>query len=386
VNLQNNDAGILSITTPNGTLCSGTFTPVVVLKNYGGNTLTSCTINYYVDANTPSTFNWTGSLASTATTNVTLGSLTTTGGAHTFTARTSSPNSNTDAQTSNDQTTSNFTVSLAGSNLPYSYGFEPTTWPPTGWTMYNPDGSNTWARTTQAFKTGAASAKMDNFTYSTGVGQSDDMILLPLNLTTMSNPAMTFQVAYTYYSQTNPNQNFTDTLRVYISTNCGQTWTQIYAKGGATLATATPVPNTNNEFGPTSTQWRMETVSLNAYSSASNAMIKFRNRSQYGDQMYIDDINITGSVGTADPDLDNAISLFPNPSNGMVYVNLSLPDAENIAIRIYDVVGETVAELKQQDVSSANFTFDLGSRSNGIYFVEIKANGKSITRKLVLNN
>src|ERR1051325_3769445 len=92
--LTNDDAAIITITTPNGNLCNTTFTPVVVLKNWGANSLTSCTISYQVDANTPTTFNWTGNLASLATTNVTLSSMTTTTGAHTFTAFTSLPNGN----------------------------------------------------------------------------------------------------------------------------------------------------------------------------------------------------------------------------------------------------------------------------------------------------
>ena len=43
------DAGIASITNPNGTVCSSTFSPVVVIHNYGSTTLTSLTINYHVD-------------------------------------------------------------------------------------------------------------------------------------------------------------------------------------------------------------------------------------------------------------------------------------------------------------------------------------------------
>ena len=385
VNLSNNDAGVLSITTPNGTICTATFTPVVVLKNYGANALTSCLIKYKIDNNALTTYSWSGNLASNATTSVTLNSMTTTNGAHTFTALTSNPNANTDSQPSNDQTTSNFTASITGTALPYSYGFEPTTWPPAGWTTSNPDGGITWVRTTAAAKTGAASAYMDNFTYQTGVGQKDDMILLPLNLTTQTNPVLTFQVAYTYYQQTNPAQNFTDSLRVLISNNCGQTWTSMYYKGGVNLSTATPVPNTNNAFVPTASQWRMETISLAPYASYTNAMIMFRSLSQYGDELYIDDINIQASTGINSLDLNSEISLFPNPSNGMVYVNTSLPSAENIEIRIFDMLGRTMGYLKQNDVTSNTFSFDLSDKMNGVYFVEIKANGESITKKLVLN-
>ncbi len=114
------DAGISSISVPNGTVCSTTFTPVVTLNNYGSTTLTSVQIQYFVDANAPATFNWSGTLASNASTNVTLNSVTTTAGNHSFTARTvqSSLNgSNSDQDTGNDQATGNFTVSSGGSGI-----------------------------------------------------------------------------------------------------------------------------------------------------------------------------------------------------------------------------------------------------------------------------
>ncbi len=113
----NFDAAISAISNPSGSLCQTTFTPVVTLNNYGATTLTSVQIQYYVDAQTPTNYNWTGSLASNSSTTVTLNSVTTSAGAHTFTARTSSGTlngSNTDQVTSNDQTSTSFSVATGG--------------------------------------------------------------------------------------------------------------------------------------------------------------------------------------------------------------------------------------------------------------------------------
>lgn len=114
----NLDAAVSAITTPSGSLCQTSFTPVVTLNNYGSTPLTSVQIQYYVDAQTPSTYNWSGSLASNSSTTVTLNTVTTTAGAHTFTARTVSGTlngSNNDEVPSNDQATSSFSVN-SGSN------------------------------------------------------------------------------------------------------------------------------------------------------------------------------------------------------------------------------------------------------------------------------
>ncbi len=114
------DAAVSAIAAPNGSICLTTFTPSVTLTNYGATTLTSVQIAYNVDATGPSTYNWTGSLAQNASTSVTLDPVTTTTGAHTFTATTVSGTlntNNTDQETNNDESTSSFTIGASGAAI-----------------------------------------------------------------------------------------------------------------------------------------------------------------------------------------------------------------------------------------------------------------------------
>lgn len=133
---NNYDAGVSQINTPNGALCSTTFTPSVVLNNYGSTTLTSAQIQYFVDAQAATTFNWSGNLVSNASTTVTLNPVTTTAGVpHTFTARTVAATlngSNADQDASNNQSTSNFTIGSGGTGITLTLELdcwgEETTW------------------------------------------------------------------------------------------------------------------------------------------------------------------------------------------------------------------------------------------------------------------
>ena len=102
------DAGISAINAPQGNICATSVTPSVQLNNYGGNTLSSVTINYQLDGGTVNTYNWTGSLAATSSTTVSLPTLSLSGGSHTFNAYTSSPNGNADSNTTNDDASSAF--------------------------------------------------------------------------------------------------------------------------------------------------------------------------------------------------------------------------------------------------------------------------------------
>jgi hypothetical protein len=375
------DAGILSITTPNGNVCATTFTPVVTLQNFGANTLTSVTITYQVDANPSSNFNWTGSLISGGQTSVTLPSVTTTSGAHTFTACTSAPNSGTDGNTGNDCVTSNFNATTGGIPLPYSEGFESTTFVPAGWTLYNPDNSITWDRTTAAAKTGVASAMVDNYNYQGGNGQRDEMTLMPLDLSSVLTPQLSFQVAYTFW--TVPYQ-YSDTLQVLISTDCGTTWTSVYQKWGTQLQTGPPLSSNSVGWVPNASEWRMETVSLSSFQSASSAIIKFRNVTDYEDNLYVDDINIQNFNGVEETAFANSISLFPNPTDGLLDIQFALGSKEDISIRIVDVLGQSVAGTNETSFGG-NYRFDISGLESGIYFAEIRAGNRTVTKKVVLS-
>lgn len=110
------DAAIVDIINPISSLCTNNFTPEVVLRNYGANTLTSVTINYEWNG-TPQVYNWTGNLTSGQTELITLPGQTAPDGSYTFTASTSQPNGVADENPSNDETTFNFMVSGNGQTV-----------------------------------------------------------------------------------------------------------------------------------------------------------------------------------------------------------------------------------------------------------------------------
>jgi hypothetical protein len=379
-----NDAGITAIATPNGTICSSPFIPVVTLKNWGSNALTSCTIKWKVDNNALSTYSWSGNLAAGATTSVTLTSTTATAGSHTFTCYTTLPNNAADGQASNDQLTSNFTVVGAAINLPFSEGFESSTFPTNGCTLNNPDASTTWARTTAAAKTGVASMYMDDYNYN-GTGQLDYFILPNLNLASASNPTMTFQVAYQLYTNPTSNPNYSDSLRVEISTDCGTTWTSLYFKYGTNLTTTTPTYSTTL-FVPTQNQWRLETIALTSYASATNAMIRFKHSCDFENQMYVDDINIQTATGVEMTDLANNVNLFPNPSNtGNFTLSVALQSQKDIQIVVTDALGQVIEKMDEGNTVGGQYPLDLSMQSNGVYFVTITAGDERSVQRIVIN-
>lgn len=126
------NAGINSISSPSGNYCTGSITPVFVLRNFGNNNLTSVTINYNIDGGANSTMAWTGNLAPGTNETITLPAMTVADGSHVFNAFTSMPNGTADTGTSNDASSSTFITTANGQMIDISvttdcWGDE-TTW------------------------------------------------------------------------------------------------------------------------------------------------------------------------------------------------------------------------------------------------------------------
>lgn len=362
------DAGITSINSPSGTQCNGTLNPNVVLENFGSNALTNVDIHYILDGGSPVIFNWVGNLSTSATTSVSLPSLTATPGAHSLTIYTTAPNGQTDGDYSNDTSVVAFTVAGAGSALalPYTEGFE-TAFPSTGMTINNPDASTTWERTSTAAKSGTWSVMMDNFDYDAS-GEVDEIVLPALDLTSGSSgnttPYLSFQMAYQLYTDPNAPITYSDTLAVLVSVDCGLTFTQVYKKFSIPLTTIIPVFSLN-EFIPSSANWRKDSINLNAFRNSNDVIIKFLHTTDYENNLYLDDINISQrtATGISTVSLD-ASSVYPNPASAILNIRLS----ESARIEIFNVNGQLVYD-SVTPVSGNNIQIDVAHFTDGVYTI-----------------
>ena len=178
---------------------------------------------------------------------------------------------------------------LGVGTLPLSEGFTATGFPYAGWTKLNSNNSaNTWVRSaTVGAPTGGNSMIFDNYNYADT--DDDEFRVIPVNLTGFSASQMTFDVAYAPY-----NATYFDGLQVLVSTDCGATFTSVYSKSNTTLATA---PATTASFVPSgAAQWRNETVNLTPYVGNGSVIVAFRNLAGNGNNLYVDNINITGTT------------------------------------------------------------------------------------------
>jgi hypothetical protein len=91
---------------------------------------------------------------------------------------------------------------------------------------------------------------------------------------------------------------------------------------------------------------------------------------------------VCSPLGLADIDNVNKFNLYPNPTTGKITVD-PLDLGNNLTIRIYDVVGNIVKELKLDN--NVKTEIDLSAQGNGIYFIEIGNEVGKVTQKFTIN-
>ena len=370
-----NDAKAVSAFVPNLS-CTNTIAPDVTIKNNGNNGITNFTITPYIDGIIKPIFSWSGNLAVGASTTMAIGSISVSGGSHTFSYNISAV-SGTDNNLVNNSATTKFVTISNYQTTPIVEGFT-STFPPLKWSTFNATSGPSWVKSTSCggFGLSSESTKMDFYTYAAGT--INELILPPINLAGVITPTLTFDLAYATYA------NEADKLEVFVSDDCGDNWTNVYDKSGTNLNTAPP---TTSPFVPSAAQWRNESVNLFGYSNPS-ILLKFVATSAYGNNLYIDNVNLSqlNPVGVFSTPLSNTnIEVFPNPTSGDVNLTVNSINNSNYRINLINSLGQVIFEK--------NFNFSIGTNNiqietkqypEGIYNVVLESNNIKTTKKITI--
>lgn len=247
-------------------------------------------------------------------------------------------------------------------------GFE-TQFPPVDWRT-QATGPLAWTQNTNVGGFGASSnsAACDNYNVDAG-GSSADLQAF-VNLDSIQGALLSFDVAYAEYGG-----QYTDTLEVLVSTDCGQSFTRLYRKGGQGLATA---PNfTSSIFVPTAQQWRTDSVDLSAYLGQNQVLLAFRSIGHWGQIMYLDNVNLNGSpvVGLSTEPVNAYAQLVPNPVIAGMPLKLHAELEEVYVVRLFGLDGK----LLQQKWMRPGETLSTDGLSAGTYLWELS--GSAVLRR-----
>jgi len=79
------------------------------------------------------------------------------------------------------------------------------------------------------------------------------------------------------------------------------------------------------------------------------------------------------------------LEIYPNPSRQNINIHYTLPQPTKVNLSIYDVAGRLVNTLtnSQHEPGAYQKTFNTGDLSQGVYFVRLHTNEKSIVEKVI---
>ena len=264
---------------------------------------------------------------------------------------------------------------------PLSEGFE-TTFLPSQWSLFD-DGEDgvVWKQNTTVGGNGTStqSVYFDNYNHDVGSNR-DELRTNNYDMTEILNPTLSFDVAYARYGGGN-----SDSLYVFATTDCGVSFTELFHKGGVDLAT---VPDDQNEFIPTSSQWRAESIDISSYIDEPQVMFVFQNRGQYGNCIYLDNINVNGISTAKLEEMKNTplmISIYPNPANDLLNVLITTQVNQNGMLTLTDLLGHKIVDYKLNlNAGKTIQTIDVSRLVKGIYIISLNDGNVIHTQKIIV--
>ena len=213
-----------------------------------------------------------------------------------------------DQATANDiqQTTFNATLPFDPVNG-FQENFESNIFPPNGWSINNIDNAQTWEQISVIGSDGnnTLAAYIENYFYNAPDAE-DELASIPIDLSNNTSAQLSFDLAYAPFS----NDLF-DEMRVDIYTDCGnQFYSTVYNAANLDLATV-PGPISTNWTPTNANEWRNEVIDLSGVLGES-IVIKFVGINGYGNNLFLDNINLTGTYNSQPPNPIISFSvLFP---------------------------------------------------------------------------
>ena len=261
---------------------------------------------------------------------------------------------------------------------PIYEGFENiTSLPSDDWTIDNSSGPG-FDIVTSGFASGLQSAKLDN---SQGQnGSIDELISNTIDLSNSAAASISFKYAFA-----KRNSGNSDYLQILASKDCGETW---FMRKNISSSIISTMPNTNSNFTPTGSDWKVITIGANSFTNylVSDFRFKFKFVNGGGNDLYIDDINVSGSLSINETEKLYDFSVYPNPVVDNIIISFhSLTNLTNPTFEVYDASGRMVKSKTTRNILEGENKLQLSSEmlESGWYLLRLKSDEKTVTTKFL---
>ena len=383
--LAQDDVRLVSVDQPtaNSFEC-GEVIPQLTVKNNGQNEISTIDVTYSIDSGANTTFAWTGPLASEATTVIELPAQNLSRGEHTLDV---SVNITNDAFPSNNGSILTFYINDAGvaqlvntfeapedELIAFDEGGTTTLWEmgvPTGTVLNTPESG------TQVYGT-----NLD--------GNHPDLTKAYLysqcyNLSEINDPVLKFHMAFEI------EQDW-DLVYVEYTTDGGNSWALLGSAADPNWYNSSRIAGdgvANNCFNCVGGQWTGTDTNMQQYTYALTAltnepeaifrMVFHSDQSVNEEGVILDNFFVDGTLSTTDFELGN-IKIYPNPSDNIF--NIQLNNISKFNYSVTDITGKIV--ISNRNITQSNYALNMSDYATGLYFLNIEAEGRTLTKKLIL--
>ena len=275
----------------------------------------------------------------------------------------------------------------AGGYAPYFIEtFEDDSFKAHEWLIENPDDEITWELLNVAGNSpGDKAMGVDFSTYL--IGKRDRLITPPFNLTGMESAILEFEHAYA-----KKHEPLTDSLIVYVSSDCGLNWTRVFEAGEDGSGNFATHELTDNFWPQVQNDWcgngwgsSCSHIDISNWLMYSDVVLAFETYSAIGNPLFIDNISIEQGVGI-DVLEENIyeMQVFPNPTKGAF--TIILPDSDNFKeLSLVNYMGQVLVNTNLED---NNKQIEIQRQPNwraGTYFLIVRGQQKVLSTKLIIH-
>jgi PKD repeat protein len=274
------------------------------------------------------------------------------------------------------------TVLPASSSAPFIEGFEGiASLPSTNWFVANPGSNAAFQITSNAGHTGTKSARLGN--YGQPAGNLDDLISSPFDLSSITD-GMTLTFRYAYRKRSAANDEW---LRVFVSSNCGETWAQRRTIKGDNLS---PLISTSSWTPSSQNDWvTVHMTNITSTFWVDNVRFKFQFESDGGNNFYLDDINIYAGdpqeLSVEENGMFSDFTIYPNPTEGELTIQFTTENSANYTIELVNMLGQVV-ETSLIKANAGNNLVMIGTEQlrSGVYTLRMNTGNAQIIRQVIV--
>lgn len=282
----------------------------------------------------------------------------------------------TDGTTSDTETRTGYITVLSGSGgLPFFEGFENyNSLDDSGWRIDNPNGPG-FELYTGTGHTGNKCVKLNNFGEPSD--RNDELLAPIVDLSGVGSTApLTLSFRYSYKRKNTASDEW---LKLFVTNNCGESWSQRKTLHGTSLSSdvfsAAWTPSSQEDWTT------VHVTNITGTYRVENFRYKFKFESDAGNNIYLDNINIYEGTPSEEVVLSVAnngelvsdLLTFPNPTENELNVRFNIEQSNAVSISVKNLAGQQLQSTTVNANSGSNLVLmDVNKLSQGMYFLELR--------------